>query len=170
MSKDLTPLEQAQRAYRDLRGMLEEAERLGVEMDSLFLEAPQETDGTQELLKKVAHLCHLCHQGLAMCTVYKLTSDSSAKKAEEAAKKAAMALQKDAEERQAGIDEVANKALEHLNTARELQNEYESLCGHCAEQNPADAVYCRRCGKEIERPEEEDEKVEEAKEEIEETD
>ena len=157
MSKDLTPLEQAQRAYRDLRGMLEEAERLGVEMDSLFLEAPHETDGTQELLKKVAHLCHLCHQVLAMCTVYKLTNDSSAKKGEEAWR-----LQRDAEERQAGINEVAKRALEHLNTAKELQNEYESLCRHCAEKNPADAAYCRRCGKEIERSEEENEEEEEA--------
>ena len=157
MSKDLTPLEQAQRAYRDLRGMLEEAERLGVEMDSLFLEAPHETDGTQELLKKVAHLCHLCHQVLATCTVYKLTSDSSAKKVEEA-----MALQKDAEERQAGIDEVAIEAQEILNRAKELHNEYELLCRHCAEKNPADAAYCRRCGKGLERPEEENEEVEEA--------
>ena len=112
----------------------------------------------------------LCHQVLAMCTVYKLTSDSSFKKADEAAKKAAIALQKDADKRQAEIDEVAKEAQEILNRAKELHNDHESLCRHCSEKNPADAVYCRQCGKKIERPEEENEKVEEAKEEIEETD
>ena len=151
MSKDLTPLEQAQRAYRDLRGMLEEAEGLGVEeMDSLFLEAPHETDGTQELLKKVAHLCHLCHQLLATCTVHKIMKDISAKKAGEAT-----ALQKDAEERQAKIEEVARRAEENLDKTTELLKEYGSLCRHCAEKNPADAAYCRRCGKVLEKKTEE---------------
>ncbi len=73
----------------------------------------------------------------------------------EAAKKAAMELKKEADKRQAEIEALTNKALEHLNTAKELQNEYESLCRHCSEKNPADAVYCRRCGKVLEKKTEE---------------
>ena len=60
----------------------------------------------------------------------------------------------------------AQKLLDNWNATkerkeiRELIDQYHALCGHCAEKNPADAVYCRRCGEEIEKPEEENEEVE----------
>lgn len=149
MSKDLTPLEQAQRAYQDLRKTLDEAKEYGIASDTLFLQAPREEDTKQELLTNFAHLCELCQGAVFMEMIYKGQAEGN--QAGEAAKKAAMELKKEADKRQAEIEELTNKALEHLNTAREFQNEYESLCGHCAEQNPADAVYCRRCGKVLEK-------------------